>query len=87
MISIISFWEIAIKRALGKLRFVEDLEEVMVDEEFDLRTVTYSHLRLLDDLPQHHRDPFDLIAQALAERTPIVTANRAFAPYGVSIVW
>jgi PIN domain nuclease of toxin-antitoxin system len=89
VISIISFWEIAIKKALGKLQFAEDFEEVMADEEFDLLTVTYAHLRLLGDLPQHHRDPFDrlLIAQALAERIPIVTADRAFAPYGVSIVW
>jgi PIN domain nuclease of toxin-antitoxin system len=89
LISIISFWEIAIKKALGKLRFVEDFEEVMADEKFDLLSVTYPHLRLLGDLPQHHRDPFDrlLIAQALAERIPIVTADRAFAAYGVGIVW
>jgi PIN domain nuclease of toxin-antitoxin system len=89
VISIISFWEISVKRTLGKLRFIEDFEEVMADEAFDLLTVTYAHLRLLGDLPQHHRDPFDrlLIAQALAERIPIVTADRAFAPYGVDIVW
>jgi PIN domain nuclease of toxin-antitoxin system len=89
VISIISFWEIAFKRALGKLRFLEDFEEVMADEEFDLLTVTYAHLRLFGSLPQHHRDPFDrlLIAQALAERIPIVTADRAFALYGVGIVW
>jgi PIN domain nuclease of toxin-antitoxin system len=88
-ISIISLWEIVIKKALGKLRFLEDFEEVMADEQFELLSVTYAHLRLLGDLPQHHRDPFDrlLIAQALAERIPIVTADRAFAAYGVGIVW
>jgi PIN domain nuclease of toxin-antitoxin system len=89
VVSIISFWEIVVKKALGKLRFLEDFEGVMADEQFALLTVTYAHLRLLGDLPQHHRDPFDrlLIAQALAERIPIVTADRAFAPYGVGIVW
>jgi len=89
LVSIISFWEIAIKKALGKLRFLEDFEEIMADEEFDLLAVTYPHLRLLGDLPQHHRDPFDrlLIAQALAERVAIITADRAFAAYGVGIVW
>jgi PIN domain nuclease of toxin-antitoxin system len=89
VISIISFWEIVIKKTLGKLRFAEDFEAVMTDEEFDLLTVSYAHLRVLADLPQHHRDPLDrlLIAQALAERIPIITADRAFAPYGVAIVW
>jgi PIN domain nuclease of toxin-antitoxin system len=89
VISIISFWEIVVKKELGKVRFLEDFEAVMADEQFELLTVTHAHLRLLGDLPQHHRDPFDrlLIAQALAERIPIVTADPAFAPYGVGIVW
>jgi PIN domain nuclease of toxin-antitoxin system len=88
-VSIISLWEIAIKRALGKLRFAEDFEEVMAGEQFDPMPVTYAHLRILGDLPQHHRDPFDrlLIAQSLAERVPIVTNDRAFAAYGVQTVW
>jgi PIN domain nuclease of toxin-antitoxin system len=89
LVSIISFWEIAIKQALGKLRFLQDFEEVMAEEKFGLLSVTYPHLRLLGELPQHHRDPFDrlLIAQALAECIPIVTADHAFAAYGVGIVW
>jgi PIN domain nuclease of toxin-antitoxin system len=89
MVSIVSLWEIAIKRALGKLRFSDDFEEVIEAEDFHLLTLTYQHLRLLGDLPPHHRDPFDrmLIAQALAERMPIVTADRAFTPYDVNVVW
>ena len=61
----------------------------MTEDEFDLLGITYAHLRALDDLPQHHRDPFDrlLIAQALAERIPIATADRHFAAYGVQIIW
>ena len=89
VVSITSLWEIAIKRGLGKLRFLEDFEEVMADEPFDLLNITYAHLRVLGDLPQHHRDPFDrlLISQSVAERLPIVTNDRAFAAYGVAIVW
>ena len=89
VVSIASLWEIAIKHGLGKLRFLEDIEEVIADEEFDLLNITYGHLRVLGDLPQHHRDPFDrlLISQSLAERMPIVTNDRAFAAYGVSLVW
>jgi PIN domain nuclease of toxin-antitoxin system len=89
VVSIASLWEIAIKRGLGKLRFLEDFEDVIVDEEFDLLSITYAHLRVLTDLPQHHRDPFDrlLISQSFAERIPVVTNDRAFAAYGVGVVW
>ena len=89
VVSITSLWEIALKRGLGKLRFLEDFEEVMADEQFDLLSITYTHLRVLGDLPQHHRDPFDrlLISQSVAERIPIITNDRVFAAYGVAIVW
>ena len=75
VVSLASLWEIAIKRMLGKLRFLEDFEEVITDEGFALLNITYAHLRMLGDLPQHHRDPFDrlLISQSLAERVPIIT--------------
>jgi PIN domain nuclease of toxin-antitoxin system len=37
----------------------------------------------------HHRDPFDriLIAQAIVESVPIVTADRQFARYDVETIW
>jgi PIN domain nuclease of toxin-antitoxin system len=40
-------------------------------------------------LPLHHRDLFDrvLIAQALVERLPVVTADARFAAYGVDARW
>jgi PIN domain nuclease of toxin-antitoxin system len=89
VVSIASLWEIAIKRGLGKLRFPENFDEVMAEEEFDLLTITYAHLRMLGGLPQHHRDPFDrmMVAQALAEGIPIATSDRVFTSYGVQIVW
>ena len=89
VVSIVSLWEIAIKRGLGNLRFLEDFEQVMEEEGFDLLTVAYAHLRVLGDLPLHHRDPFDrlLISQSLAERVPIATGDRMFPQYGVEIVW
>jgi PIN domain nuclease of toxin-antitoxin system len=88
VVSIASLWEIAIKRGLRKLRFIEDFETVMTDEGFALLNITYAHLRALGDWPQHHRDPFDrlLISQSLAERIPIVTNDRAFTAYGVGII-
>jgi PIN domain nuclease of toxin-antitoxin system len=37
----------------------------------------------------HQRDPFDrlLIAQALVEPLPVVTADARFADYGVDVRW
>ena len=88
-VSITSLWEITVKRALGKLRFLQDFEEVLAEEGFDLLPLAYRHLRALADLPLHHRDPFDrlLIAQAVVERIPIATADRRFAVYGVELLW
>jgi len=88
-VSVVTLWEIAIKRGIGKLRFFEDFEAVMTEEAFDLLPIGYAHLRILETLPMHHRDPFDrlLIAQALAEGIPIATADRRFAAYGVQVVW
>lgn len=89
VVSIVSFWEISIKRGLGKLRFLDDFEEVMAEEEFDLLGVRYSHLRALEGLPRHHGDPFDrlLIAQSISESLPVVTNDKAFTRYDVRTLW
>jgi PIN domain nuclease of toxin-antitoxin system len=89
VVSIVSFWEIAIKRGLGKLRFLDDFEAVMAEEEFDLLGINYSHLRSLDGLPLHHRDPFDrlLISQSITENLPVATDDKIFARYRVSTYW
>jgi PIN domain nuclease of toxin-antitoxin system len=88
-VAIGSLWEIAIKRSLGKLQFPHEFEPVLRDEGFDLLPITYAHLHALEALPLHHRDPFDrlLIAQALAERIPVATADQQFAVYGVELLW
>ncbi len=89
VVSIATLWEIAIKRSLGKLQFLEDFAEVMADEDFTLLPIGYTHLLALESLPLHHRDPFDrlLIAQSIAERIPIATSDRNFAAYAVETFW
>jgi PIN domain nuclease of toxin-antitoxin system len=89
VVSIVSFWEIAIKRARGKLRFLQDFELVMAEEAFDLLPITFAHLRALETLPLRHRDPFDrlLIAQSIAEDLPVVTNDKAFALYDARMLW
>jgi PIN domain nuclease of toxin-antitoxin system len=88
-VSIASLWEITIKRSLGKLQFLDDLETVLQEESFQLLPIEFKHLRVLDGLPQVHRDPFDrvLLAQSQAEGLPIVSGDRRFAAYGAALIW
>jgi len=48
-----------------------------------------NHVLALDDLPVHHRDPFDriLIAQASVEKQVIVTKDQIFKEYPVELFW
>jgi PIN domain nuclease of toxin-antitoxin system len=48
-----------------------------------------NHVLALDDLPVHHRDPFDriLIAQASVEKQVIVTKDQIFKEYTVELLW
>jgi PIN domain nuclease of toxin-antitoxin system len=88
-VSLASVWEIAIKSALGKLEAPDDLPAQIEQLGFELLPITTEHVWCVRRLPHHHRDPFDrlLIAQAEIEGLPIVTADPAFARYGVSVIW
>ena len=79
-------WEIAIKRALGKLDAPDDLEEIMNANRFMSLPVTIPHALAVLALPDYHRDPFDrmLIAQALHEGFRLVTRDQEIAKYHVA---
>ena len=88
-----SLWEIAIKSSLGKLRLAQPFEQ-LIPQQLQLNAITplgitLNHLVVVAGLPFHHRDPFDrlLIAQALAEQIPIVSADPVFDAYGVTRLW
>ena len=50
--------------------------------------VEFDDTVVVASLPYHHRDPFDrlLIAQAQAEKLPILTSDREFKLYDVEII-
>jgi PIN domain nuclease of toxin-antitoxin system len=89
LVSTASVWEIAIKRALGKLEAPDDLPETIVDEGFSWLPVGAAHAWEVQKLPMHHRDPFDrlVVAQALCEGLPVVTADGRFREYAVDTRW
>jgi PIN domain nuclease of toxin-antitoxin system len=81
-------WEIAIKRALGKLDIADGWYQATF-RDFTELPITEEHARRAGELPPHHRDPFDrmLIAQALTEGLTVVTADPAFDAYAVQRTW
>lgn len=86
-LSAASVWEVAIKRATGKLRMDDPAFEVF-DESFEPLAIDARHARTVASLPALHRDPFDrmLIAQATSEGLTIITRDRAFEPYDVRLL-
>jgi PIN domain nuclease of toxin-antitoxin system len=88
MVSAVSAWEISIKRALGKLAAPDDLERQVDEGGFAPLSISMAHGIAAGDLPRHHDDPFDrmLIAQAFAEGLTIVTHDKRFADYDVSML-
>jgi PIN domain nuclease of toxin-antitoxin system len=78
-------WEIAIKRALGKLDAPDDIEGAMTANRFLPLPVTIPHALAVEKLPPHHRDPFDrlLIAQASYEGYKFVSRDHHVARYRV----
>jgi len=92
VLSVVSAWEIAIKYSIGKLELPEPPGE-FVPSRMALTVTTplaveIHHALQASRLPFHHRDPFDrlLIAQAQAEKLPILTADREFKSYDVEII-
>lgn len=91
-ISIVSFWEMAIKNSLGKLELPQSISRMMedcVDQSFMILPIYGNHLERLKDLPWHHRDPFDrlLICQAEEEGLILVTADSNIHKYDVNTLW
>ncbi|NCD35306.1 MAG: type II toxin-antitoxin system VapC family toxin [Spartobacteria bacterium] len=92
-VSIASLWEITIKYRLGKLELEEDLRDVIAEyvskNGFNLLPIEIEHLLVLNQLPMHHRDPFDriLISQCIADGMACISVDGAFKEYSLNVVW
>jgi PIN domain nuclease of toxin-antitoxin system len=86
-VSAATVWEIAIKRALGKLRVDGDLARAAREAGCLPLPITWEHGEAAGGLPAHHADPFDrlLIAQGRLEGLMILTADAMFARYDVAL--
>jgi PIN domain nuclease of toxin-antitoxin system len=92
-LSVASVWEMAIKCSIGKLTFNLPLqtfvEQQIQQNSIDLLSIQMPHLAIVAALPLYHRDPFDrlLIAQAITEGIPIISADVAFDAYSIGRSW
>lgn len=93
LLSSASVIEMAVKVRLGKLaltmpldQFWKKAHQVLGASELPLHS---QHAFALQNLPMHHRDPFDrlLVAQATVEGLHLVTADAEIAKYPIPIVW
>ena len=93
LLSLVSVWELAIKSGLGKLKLALPVQRYVVENvaanSFGMLDIRMAHVGRVESLPTHHGDPFDrlLIAQALEEKLPVVTADPIFRDYGVKRIW
>jgi PIN domain nuclease of toxin-antitoxin system len=87
-VSAASVWEIAIKRATGKLRFDAPIVNTIERLGFELLPIEGAHAEHAGGLPRHHNDPFDrlLIAQAVLEGMVLGTQDRMMRPYGIAML-
>lgn len=87
--SVVSAWEITIKRALGKLEFT-DLTDALLDRYgFEALPIELSHAHAVAGLPRVHDDPFDrmLVAQAQTEGLTVVSRDERVHAYPVDVAW
>lgn len=88
-VSVASLWEIVVKIRVGKLD--ADVSEIMRDVDaqgFKILDISPEHFLTLQELPIHHRDPFDhlLIAQSMTEKFVFMSCDQFVHLYGVRVI-
>ena len=85
--SLVSVWEIVIKKGVKKLKTPYDVEGGILASGFNLLPIELAHILEVEHLPSIHKDPFDrlLIAQAIVEKIKIITADPVFSKYPVAL--
>ncbi len=90
-VSLISFWEIVIKRVIGKLSMSidnEELAQIITHSGLKIRPLRTDHFSFLEEFPLFHRDLFDrmLKAQCLAEPLHLLTHDTKLKHYSDAII-
>ena len=96
-ISVVSFWEISLKFAMGKIELEgvgpEELPDIARRSGFDLLEFNVGDAASFHCLPREgHKDPFDrmLVHQAIRQHKTLVSADAAltiYASHGLKLLW
>ncbi|OGT60673.1 MAG: hypothetical protein A3E85_02230 [Gammaproteobacteria bacterium RIFCSPHIGHO2_12_FULL_45_12] len=89
LVSSASFWEIAIKKSIGRLTMPHNLLETVAIEGFKILPIMPDECIGVADLPLLHADPFDrlLVLQAKLYDLVIITRDARIAEYPAITVW
>jgi PIN domain nuclease of toxin-antitoxin system len=91
-LSVVSIWELQIKSQLGKLTLERSLKSILESQQeingLEILSIETTHIFALENLPYHHKDPFDrlLISQAKTENLSLLTADHIFSKYEVELI-
>ena len=91
MLSVVSLWEMQIKVQIGRLVLPMPANRLLVAQQalnnIQVIPIFPHHIWELDNLPLHHKDPFDrlLMAQAIAEKLQLVSMDSVFSQYPVQL--
>lgn len=87
-LSVVSIWEIVIKKRLNKIRPPKDWKETLNKSEFKILPVEIQHAFELESLSLHHKDPFDrmLVAQAKVEGLCLISGDEKVLQYDKSFL-
>lgn len=88
--SVVSLWEVSIKRSLNRPGFqfyAAELRQQLQREEFEELPIPAKHCLVVQHLPWLHRDPFDrlLIAQAQQEQIQLLSCDQSLSQYGTHV--
>jgi len=91
-VSIVTFWEIAIKQNIEKLKLEYTPSELITlaeQQAISVLKISPKHLDTIRTLEKIHNDPFDrlIIAQAQCEDMTIITKDSIIPKYKVKILW
>lgn len=93
LLSVASVWEMVMKAETGRLPLPRPLGDFLQDQvlhnAISVLPIRLEHALRLEGLPMHHRDPFDrmLVAQAMEEDVPILSADPVLRAYPAEIIW
>lgn len=92
-ISVASLWEIITKVQIGKLGLPKPVSTYLTSRlaanGVSILPLTLDHVMRLEEIPLHHRDPFDriLVAQGIEEDLPLITNDPLFRQYPIQVIW